>query len=470
MAGKSRKQKAVNSSLLPSMPHSIDAERALLGALMIDAGALDRVLSQVKIDDFYLDSHRRLYGAIISLAERGRPADMVALTEHLTNIEELEKIGGATYIAELLEAVPSAANINHYAQIVREKSMLRILISAANEIVDEGLGGVENAEEFFDRSEARIFEIAEQHVPSNFLALKDIIHDSFEMVENLYNQGGITGVSTGFTDIDEMTSGLQPSDLIIVAGRPSMGKTAFALNICANISIEDQVPTAVFSLEMSKEQLVMRLLCSEGRVNYADLRGGNLSESNWADLVNAAGKLSDAPIFIDDTPGITVLDLRAKARRLLAALKPTGKKLGLVVVDYLQLMQGSSTRRDASREQEISQISRSLKGLARELRVPVIALSQLSRMPEQRKDRRPMLSDLRESGAIEQDADLIIFIYRDEVYNKDNPEVRNKAEIIIGKQRMGPTGTRMLTFLKEFTRFENYAHSPTGYPNPGDYE
>jgi replicative DNA helicase len=467
VAGKSRKKKTGTNSLIPSMPNSIDAERALLGALMIDASALDRVLSQVKIDDFYLDSHRRLYGAIINLAERGRPADMVALTEHLTNVEELAKVGGATYLVELLEAVPSAANITHYAQIVREKAMLRVLISAASEIVDEGLGGVENAEEFFDRSESRIFEISEQHVPSNFLALKDIIHDSFEMVENLYNQGGVTGVPTGFTDIDEMTSGLQPSDLIIVAGRPSMGKTAFALNICANISIGHQIPTAIFSLEMSKEQLVMRLLCSEGRVNYADLRGGSLSEANWSDLVNAAGKLTEAPVFIDDSPGITVLDVRAKARRLMAGLKPTGKKLGLVVIDYLQLMQGSS-RREASREQEISQISRSLKALARELRVPVIALSQLSRQPESRKDRRPILSDLRESGAIEQDADVIIFIYRDEVYNKDDPEVRNKAEIIIGKQRMGPTGTKKLAFLKEFTRFENLAYS--GYSNDGDYE
>lgn len=362
----------------------------------------------------------------------------------------LEEVGGIEYLNFLVNSVPTAANIAYYAKIIKEKSILRKLINRATEIINLGFGDAGDVDESLDRAERLIFEISEDRVRPSFFPIKDIIKASFKTIENLYEKKQlITGVPTGFTKLDDLTSGLQPSDLIIVAGRPSMGKTALALNITQHAAIEDGIPSAIFSLEMSKEQLALRLLCSEAKVDAHRLRGGFLSETDWPKLTRAAGSLSEAPIFIDDTPGLTVLEMRAKSRRLKAE-----HNLGLVVVDYLQLMRGRAN--SETREQEISDISRSLKALAKELRLPVIALSQLNRKVEDRGDRRPQLADLRESGAIEQDADVIIFLYRDEVYNRseDNPH-KGKAEIIVGKQRNGPTDKFELAFLDKYTCFEN---------------
>ena len=359
-------------------------------------------------------------------------------------------MGGIEYLNFLVNSVPTAANIAYYAKIIKEKSILRKLINRATEIINLGFGDAGDVDESLDRAERLIFEISEDRVRPSFFPIKDIIKASFKTIENLYEKKQlITGVPTGFTKLDDLTSGLQPSDLIIVAGRPSMGKTALALNITNNAAIEGGIPSAIFSLEMAKEQLALRLLCSEAKVDAHRLRGGFLSETDWPKLTRAAGSLSEAPIFIDDTPGLTVLEMRAKSRRLKAE-----HNLGLVVVDYLQLMRGRAN--SETREQEISDISRSLKALAKELRLPVIALSQLNRKVEDRGDRRPQLADLRESGAIEQDADVIIFLYRDEVYNRseDNPH-KGKAEIIVGKQRNGPTDKFELAFLDKYTCFEN---------------
>jgi len=387
-------------------------------------------------------------------------------------------------LAELCGAVPTAANIGHYAGIIRDKARQRALIEAAGETYREGMRGIEDTGDWVDRSLARIFSAAEAGAKSEFVRVGDALGESFKAIERFYEQQGITGVPTGYREIDRLTSGLQRGDLIIVAGRPSMGKTAFALNIAGRLAIgsppfckgggggldSEKTPSnspfdkggeknavAIFSLEMSREQLVWRLLCAEGKVNYANMRGGFLGQRDWPSLTAAAGRLHEAGIYIDDTPGATVFDIRAKARRLKAA-RP---ELALVVIDYLQLMNGTGDRREQNREQEIATISRALKRLARELGLPVVALSQLSRAPERRADMRPMLSDLRESGAIEQDADLIMFIYRDEVYKKDSPD-RGAAEIIIRKQRMGPTGTVRLAFQSEFTRFDDLAEEPEG--------
>ncbi len=431
-------------------PQSLEAEVSVLGGVLLENEALNRVLEVVNQSDFYREAHRQIFSAILDLYERNEPADLITLSETLKKRDALEEVGGIEYLNFLANSVPTAANIAYYAKIIKEKSIVRKLINRATEIVSQGYGDTGDVDEFLDRSERLIFEISEDRVRPSFFPIKDIIKASFKTIEKLYEKKQlITGVPTGFFKLDELTSGLQPSDLIIVAGRPSMGKTALALNITQHASIEDGIPSAIFSLEMSKEQLALRMLCSKAKVDAHRLRGGFLSEADWPNLTRAAGYLSEAPIFIDDTPGLTMLEMRAKSRRLKAE-----HNLGLVVVDYLQLMRGRAD--SETREQEISDISRSLKALAKELRLPVIALSQLNRKVEDRGDKRPQLADLRESGAIEQDADVIIFLYRDEVYNRseDNPH-KGKAEIIIGKQRNGPTDKFELAFMDKYTCFEN---------------
>jgi replicative DNA helicase len=430
-------------------PQNIEAEQSILGGILIENRAINKVMEILTDDDFYRDAHRKIYNAIINLSERDEPADLITLTNELRKMDQLDSIGGASYVASLIDLVPTAANIEYYAKIVREKSILRRLIQTSTEIITQGYEDHGDVEGFLDEAERAIFEISEKRVKPSFYSIRDIVKDSFKTLEKLYEKKElVTGVPSGFKELDQRTAGFQPSDLIIVAGRPSMGKTAFCLNVAQYAAIEKGIPVAIFSLEMSKEQLVIRLLCSEAHVEGTRLRTGYLNESDWPRLTLAAGNLSDAPIYIDDTAALSVLELRAKARRL-----NVEHGLGMLVIDYLQLMRGRS--RVESRQQEISEISRSLKALAKELNIPVIAVSQLSRKTEERRDFRPQLSDLRESGAIEQDADLILFLYRDELYNRsdDNPN-RGKAEVIIGKQRNGPIGKIELKFFDQFTTFK----------------
>ena len=431
-------------------PQHIEAEQSVLGGILIENYAINKVLEILKADDFYRESHRKIYEALIVLSERDEPADSITLTNELKNSGHLDSVGGVSYVASLIDLVPTAANIEYYAKIVKEKAILRKLIQTSTEIITQSYEDRGDVEGFLDEAERAIFDISENRVRPSFYPIKDVVKGSFKILERLYEKKElVTGVPSGFKDLDRMTAGFQPSDLIIVAGRPSMGKTAFCLNVAQYAAIEKKNPVAIFSLEMSKEQLVIRMLCSEAHVEGTKLRSGFLSESDWPRLTIAAGNLSDAPIYIDDTAALSVLELRAKARRL----KTERGGLGMLIVDYLQLMKGRT--RVESRQQEISEISRSLKALAKELNIPVIAVSQLSRKTEERTGNRPQLSDLRESGAIEQDADLILFIYRDEVYNRseENPN-RGKAEIIIGKQRNGPIGKIELAFLDKFTTFK----------------
>jgi replicative DNA helicase len=438
----------VSSHKLP--PQNVEAEQSVLGGILIENDAINKVLEILTPDDFYRDAHRRIYNALINLSTRDEPADLITLTNELRKIDQLDAAGGASYITSLIDSVPTAANIEYYARIVKEKSILRQLIQTSTDIITESYQDRSDVESFLDEVERSIFQISENRVRPSFYPIRDIVKQSFKTLERLYEKKElVTGVPSGFKELDQMTAGFQPSDLIIVAGRPSMGKTAFCLNVAQYAAIEKRTPVAVFSLEMSKEQLVIRLLCSEAHVEGTKLRTGFLSEGDWPRLTIAAGNLSEAPIFIDDTAALSVLELRAKARRLKA-----DQGLGMVIIDYLQLMRGRA--RAESRQQEISEISRSLKAVAKELNIPVIAVSQLSRRTEERTGMRPQLSDLRESGAIEQDADLILFLYRDEVYNRseDNPN-RGKAEMIIGKQRNGPTGKIELAFLSKFTTFKD---------------
>jgi replicative DNA helicase len=430
-------------------PQNLEAERAVLGAVLMDNDALYTVMEILVPSDFHQPSHRLLFGTMLDLSERGEPIDIVTLADRLRTGGNLDKAGGPDYLPTLADEVPTSAGVGNYAKIVKEKSVLRHLIEASTDIVQDCFDSAGEVDELIDEAERRIFAISEQRIRTGFLSMKDIVKSSFKTIESLYEKKEhITGVASGFADIDELTSGFQPSDLVIVAGRPSMGKTAFALNIAQQTSLKEKKTVAIFSLEMAKEQLVMRMLCSEARIDAHRLRSGFLGTTDWPKLSTAAGRLAEASIFIDDTPAISSMEMRAKARRLKA-----DKGLDLIIVDYLQLMSG---RRSDSREQEISEISRSLKALAKELGVPVLALSQLNRGVESRQDKRPILADLRESGAIEQDADVIIFIYRDEVYNKETMD-KGVAEIIIGKQRNGPVGTRKLTWLDKYTRFEDMA-------------
>jgi replicative DNA helicase len=438
----------VSSHKLP--PQNVEAEQSVLGGILIENDAINKVVEILTPEDFYRDAHRRIYNALINLSSRDEPADLITLTNELRKIDQLDAAGGASYITSLIDSVPTAANIEYYARIVKEKSILRQLIQTSTDIITESYQDRSDVESFLDEAERSIFQISENRVRPSFYPIRDIVKQSFKTLERLYEKKElVTGVPSGFKELDQMTAGFQPSDLIIVAGRPSMGKTAFCLNVAQYAAIEKRTPVAVFSLEMSKEQLVIRLLCSEAHVEGTKLRTGFLSEGDWPRLTIAAGNLSEAPIFIDDTAALSVLELRAKARRLKA-----DQGLGMVIIDYLQLMRGRA--RVESRQQEISEISRSLKAVAKELSIPVIAVSQLSRRTEERTGMRPQLSDLRESGAIEQDADLILFLYRDEVYNRaeDNPN-RGKAEMIIGKQRNGPTGKIDLAFLSKFTTFKD---------------
>lgn len=438
-------------------PQNAEAEQSILGGILLDNQALNNVLEVLVANDFYSESHRRIFTAIIELSDKNEPTDLITLTNILKNKKQLDGVGGAAYLASLVDNVPSAANVAYYAKIVKEKAILRQLIGTATGILKNSYDSGMDVDDVLDEAEHSIFEISENKIRPSFYLLKNIIKDTFKTIENLYEKKNlITGVPTGFARLDDLTSGLQKSELIIVAGRPSMGKTAFALNLARHAAVEMGLPVAVFSLEMSKEQLALRMLAADAKVDSQRLRRGLVGETDWPKLTTAAGRLSEAPIFIDDTPAITVLEMKAKARRLKAE-----NGLEMVVLDYLQLMRASG-RRD-SREQEISEISRSLKALAKELNVPVIALSQLNRKVEDRTNRRPQMADLRESGAIEQDADVIAFIYRDEVYNKseDNPE-KGIAEIIIGKQRNGPVGTVKLAFLEQYTSFEQLARSDDG--------
>ncbi len=448
-------------SLQKLPPQNLEAEQMVLGAVLIENDSINKIVEILVPEDFYKDAHRRIFSVMLDMFESGEAIDLVTLSDKLRGTKGLETVGDASYLSLLVSMVPTAANIKNHALIIREKSVLRRLIHTATEIITQSYDDTRTSvsvDELLDQAERSIFEITQKKIRDSFVALKDIVKDSFKTIERLYERKEmVTGLPTGFADIDKLTSGFQPSDLIIVAGRPSMGKTAFCLNVAAHAAIDKEKAVAVFSLEMSKEQLVLRMLCSEARVDAHRLRTGYLSESDWPKLTLAAGRLSEAPIFIDDTAAISVLEMRAKARRLKAE-----HGLELIIVDYLQLMRGRG--RDDNREQEISNISRSLKALAKELQVPVIALSQLNRAVETRgKDKRPMLADLRESGAIEQDADVIFFIYREEVYNKcECPHDgeclcgrRGVAEVIIGKQRNGPIGKVDLTFMSKYTRFEN---------------
>jgi len=430
-------------------PQNVEAEEFVLGAILLDKQALNKVLEVMSPDAFYRPAHRKIFTAMIELSEKNEAIDQVTVSECLRRRNELEQVGGAGYLAELIAQVPTAANVRSHAKIVEEKFLTRGLISTATEIVESGYSESERIEDLLDRAERNIFALAGSRMRTAFVPLKDIVKGAFEKIERLYeHKERVTGVPTGFVELDSMTSGLQPSDLIIVAGRPSMGKTALALSMAQYAAIEKHQTVAIFSLEMSKDQLVMRMLCSEARVDAHKLRSGFLGRDDWPRLVGAADRLTQAPLFIDDTPAMTALEMRAKARRLKAE-----QKLELIIVDYLQLMRG---RDDATnREQEISDISRSLKALAKELGIPVVALSQLSRAVETRGgEKKPQLSDLRESGAIEQDADVVMFVYRAEAYGQTDTN-RGLAEILVRKQRNGPTGDVALAFIDRYTRFEN---------------
>jgi replicative DNA helicase len=433
-------------------PQNLEAEQSILGGILLDNQGLNAVMETLTPHDFYSEGNRRIFEAMIKLSERGEPVDLITLSNMLKDQKRLDKVGGSAYLAGLVDNVPSAANIPHYAKIVKEKAILRGLINAATEILGKTYAPGADVDTVLDEAEQAIFQISENKIRPAFFPIKEIVKDSFRTIEKLYARKElITGVPTGFEKVDDLTSGLQNADLIIIAGRPSMGKTAFALNIAQYVGMQMSLPVCLFSLEMAKEQIAMRMLAATAKVDSQRIRKGFLGETDWPRLTTAAGSLSEAPIFIDDTAAITVLEMKAKARRLKAE-----HGLGLVIIDYLQLMRSGATK--DSREQEISEISRSLKALAKELNVPVIALSQLNRKVEDRTNRRPQMADLRESGAIEQDADVIAFIYRDEVYNKaeDNPE-KGMAEVIIAKQRNGPIGTVKLAFLEKFTSFENLA-------------
>ncbi|WP_192043645.1 replicative DNA helicase [Paenibacillus rhizovicinus] len=428
-------------------PQNMEAEQAVLGAVLLQTEALITAMERLKSEDFYLPSHQLIYDAMVELGEANQPIDLVTLTSYLQDRQQLEEIGGVSYLAKLGNAVPTAANVDYYAQIVEEKSMLRRLIRTATNIVSDGYAAADDVGLMLSDAESRIMELSNRRSSNGFISIRDVLMEVFERVEHLYsNKGGASGIPSGFSDLDKMTSGFQRNDLIIVAARPSVGKTAFALNIAQNVGVRARETVAIFSLEMSAAQLVQRMICAESNVDAGRMRTGELVGDDWEKLTMAIGSLSEAQIYIDDTPGITVADIRAKCRRL---KKERG--LGMILIDYLQLIQGRG-KAGENRQQEVSEISRTLKQIARELEVPVIALSQLSRGVEQRQDKRPMMSDLRESGSIEQDADIVAFLYRDDYYDKES-EKKNIIEIIIAKQRNGPVGTVELAFLKNYNKF-----------------
>ncbi|HKZ74699.1 MAG TPA: replicative DNA helicase [Steroidobacteraceae bacterium] len=435
-----------------TLPHNLEAEKSVLGAILIHNETFNQAAELIDSRDFFRDAHRRIFDRMVALSERGDAIDLVTLKEELSRAGELEEVGGPAYIASLADGVPRSANVEYYARIVKEKSTLRSLIHSANKILTDAYEAEDEPDMLLDEAERAIFAIAEDRIRAGFVPLRDLVQSSFTTIEKLQQQkGAVTGVPSGFADLDEMTAGFQPGDLVIVAARPSMGKTSLALNMAQYIGTSTDMVVGVFSLEMSKEQLFMRMLTSEARIDAHRFRTGFLNEKDYGRLSHALGTLAEARVFIDDSAAIGVLEMRAKARRLAAT-----HGLNLLVIDYLQLMVGRG--RFESRQQEVAAISRSLKGLAKELNIPIIALSQLSRAPEGRGDHKPQLSDLRESGALEQDADVVLFIYRAEVYDKKEtkPEDEGVAEIIIGKQRNGPIGSLKLSFLSQYTRFENY--------------
>ena len=439
-------------------PHSVEAEQSVLGGLLLEATALDKITDLLTAADFYRQEHRLIFRQIVRLSEQAKPVDVITVAEALEIAGELDKVGGLPYLGGLAQNVPSAANIRRYGEIVRERSIMRKLAEVGTDIASSAYNPTgRDAAQLLDEAESKVFEIAEagSKGKQGFMSMPPLLTQVVERIETLYardNTSDVTGIATGFTDLDRKTSGLHPGDLVIIAGRPSMGKTALAINIAENVALDSKLPVAIFSMEMGATQLVMRMIGSVGKLNQQDLRTGKLQDDDWGRLTQALGKLNDAPIHIDESAALSSLDLRARSRRL----HRQNNGLGLIVVDYLQLMSSNVGKASENRATEISEISRSLKALAKELQVPVIALSQLNRSLEQRTDKRPVMSDLRESGAIEQDADLILFIYRDEVYNSDSPS-KGKAEIIIGKQRNGPIGKVELAFRGEYTRFDNLA-------------
>ncbi|PYR40062.1 MAG: replicative DNA helicase [Acidobacteria bacterium] len=437
-----------------TLPHNLEAERSVLGAILLHNDAFNLAAEVIDAGDFFRDAHRRIFDKMVKLSERGDAIDLVTLKEELGRAGEIDEVGGPAYIAALVDGVPRSTNVEHYARIIKEKATLRSLIFSANKILANAYEGGEEADVILDQAEHAIFAIADDKVRDGFVSLRDLAESSLDTIEKLHARKElVTGVPTGFTDLDEMTSGLQPSDLVIVAARPSMGKTSLVLNMAQHVGTRTDMTVGIFSLEMSKEQLFLRMLTGEARIDAHRLRGGFLGDRDWGKLSQAIGTLSEAKIFIDDSPGIGVLEMRAKCRRLAAE-----HGLHMVIVDYIQLMQGRG--RFENRTLEVASISRSLKGLAKELRVPVVVLSQLSRAPESRSDHRPQLSDLRESGALEQDADVVVFIYREDMYadrSQAPSEMQGVAELIIAKQRNGPTGIVRLAFIREFTRFENLA-------------
>ena len=430
-------------------PHDIEAEQAILGCMLTDKDAVISAIEVLKEEDFYREDNRAIYSAILSLYSRNEPIDIITVKAELVEQGNFERIGGLEYLAELPERVPTTANVEKYIKIVNEKATLRSLIQTSNELIALGYDESEDVDNIMDMAEKKVFDLSQKKSAKGYSALKDVLVGSFAELEKLYNQkGNVTGITTGFIDLDNKTAGLHNSDLIIIAARPAMGKSAFAINLATNAAVKANVPVVIFNLEMSKEQVGNRILCSEAMVDSNKIRTGQIEDDDWMKLATTLGELSEAPIYIDDTPGISIMEIRAKCRKL-----KIEKNIGLIVIDYLQLIQGTG-KRNASREQEISEISRSLKILAKELDVPVIALSQLSRTAERRDDKRPMLSDLRESGAIEQDADLVIFLYRDDYYNEDT-EKKNVAEVILAKHRGGSTGTVELAWMPSYTKFAN---------------
>ena len=451
-------------SALKLPPHSVEAEQSVLGGLMLENTAWERVADLVNEQDFYRADHRAIWKQIVRLIDENKPADVVTVAEALESLEQLDQAGGLAYLAALAQNTPSAANIRRYAEIVRERSVLRKLVEVGAQISDSALSPAgRTAAQILDEAEAKVFEIKEAGAKTTqgFQAVQPLLMEVVTRIDELYNRDNpseVTGVPTGFVDLDTKTSGLQPGDLIIVAGRPSMGKTAFSLNIAENVALDANLTVAVFSMEMGAAQLVMRMLGSVGRLDQHKLRTGRIGEDDWPRLTHALGRLNETPFFIDESPGLTAMEVRARARRL-ARQCQGDRPLGLIVIDYLQLMSGAAGQSE-NRATEISEISRAIKALAKELQVPVIALSQLSRKVEERNDKRPLMSDLRESGAIEQDADIILMMYREDYYKPDTQE-KGIAEVIVGKHRNGPTGTVKLTFLKEYTRFENFASGPT---------
>ena len=420
--------------------------------MLVDKDAVTSAIEVLREEDFYREDNKSIFAAIVALYSKSEPVDIVTVKNELVSQGTFERVGGLEYLAELPERVPTTANVDKYIKITQEKSALRSLIQTSNELIALGYDESENVDSIMDMAEKKVFDLAQKKNVKGYTQIKDVLAESIQKIEELYNKkGNITGISTGFTDLDNMTAGLQNSDLIIVAARPAMGKSAFAINIATNAAVKSNVPVAIFNLEMSKEQVGNRILCSEAMIDSNKVRTGQLGDDDWVKLANTIGNLSEAPIYIDDTPGISIMEIRAKCRKL-----KLEKNIGLVVIDYLQLIQGTGGR-NSSREQEISEISRSLKIIAKELNIPVIALSQLARATEKRDDKRPMLSDLRESGAIEQDADIVMFLYRDDYYNKES-EKRNIAEVIIAKHRGGSTGTVELAWMGNFTKFGNSAH------------